>query len=134
MCNYNNRHKLCPNTVVSSTVSVVTVDAVDTLVIDVPTTSYRDGDCLRLIVAQTIPAAATVNMPVALSIGGVTDIVYPLVRCDCSPVTARAIQTRGIYCLRVETTPTGANLRVKSGLLCAPSNNLAAIPAAITAP
>lgn len=130
MCNNNNMRKLCPNTAVSSAVSVVTVDGVDTLVIDVPAASYRNGDCIKLIVAQPIPAAATVDMPVAMGIGGVTDPVYPLVRCNCSPVTARAIQTRGIYCLVVETTPDGANLRVKSGLYCAPTNNLAAIPAA----
>lgn len=126
---YNNgRSKLCDNAVVSSAVTVVTVDGVDTLVIDVPASSYRNGECIQLILAQPIPEAATVDMPVALGIGGVTDPVYPLVRCNCSPVTARAIQTRGIYCLEVETTPTGANLRVKSGLYCAPTNNLAAIP------
>lgn len=134
MCNcYNNKRKLCSNAVVSSAVTVVTVDGVPTLVIDTPAGSYRNGDCIQLIVAQAIPAAATVDMPVALGIGGVTDPVYPLVRCNCSPVTARAVETRGIYCLEVETTPTGANLRVKSGLYCAPSNNLAAIPVAAAA-
>lgn len=135
MYNYYNRRKLCANTVVSSAVSVVTVDGVDTLVIDTPAASYRNGDCIELIVAQAIPAAATVDMPVAVGIGGVTDPVYPLVRCNCSAVTARAIQTRGIYLLEVVTTPTGANLRVKSGLYCAPTNNLASIPvAAATTP
>lgn len=126
---YRNFNKLRQNTAVSDSVTVVTVDSVDTLVIDVPATSYRDGECIELIIAQAIPDAATVNMPVALGIGGVTDPVYPLVRCNCLPVTARAIQTRGVYHLTVNTTPTGATLRVMDGLFCAPGNNLSAIPA-----
>lgn len=134
MCNYyNNQRKLCANTVVSTAVSVVTVDGVPTLVIDTPAASYRNGDCIELIVAQAIPETATVDMPVALGIGGVTDPVYPLVRCNCTQVTARAIQTRGIYGLTVRTTPTGANLVVRSGLYCAPTNNLVSIPVAAAA-
>ncbi len=125
--------KLCPNTVVSSSVTVVTVDGVDTLVIDVPEAVYRNGEHLELIVAQAIPATATVYMPVALGIGGVTDPVYPLVRCDCSPVTACAIRTRGIYEVVVKTSNTGANIRVLSGLSCSPYNPLRTIPVATAA-
>lgn len=120
---------LCPNTVVSSSVSLATVGGVSTLVIDIPATVMRDRECFRLIVAQEIPEAATVSTPVALGIGGVTDPVYPLVRCGCRPVTACAIRTRGIYDVQVSTTPTGANIWVKSGLACAPVNNLRSIPA-----
>jgi hypothetical protein len=120
---------LCPNTVVSSSVSLVTVGGVSTLVIDIPATVMRDRECFRLIVAQEIPEAATVSTPVALGIGGVTDPVYPLVRCGCRPVTACAIRTRGIYDVQVSTTTTGANIWVKSGLACAPVNNLRSIPA-----
>lgn len=124
-----NVKKLCPNTVVSASVTIVAVDGVDTLVIDVPANVFRNNECFKLIVAQDIPEAATVSMPVALSIGGVTTTVYPLVRCGCRPVTACAIRTRGIYEAQVSTTPTGANIWVKSGLACAPVNNLQAIPA-----
>ena len=129
-------NKLCKNTVISSAVTLVTVDGVDTLVIDTPAATYRDGDCLTLIVAQNFPAGVPIEATVALGIGGVTDPVYPLVRCDCSPVTASAIRTRGIYKLVVNTTATGANLRVVSGLCCAPRNTVPVIPvpAATTAP
>lgn len=124
-----NVQKLCRNTEVSSSVSLVTVGTVPTLVIDIPATVLRDRECFRLFVAQEIPEAATVSTPVALGIGGVTDPVYPLVRCGCRPVTACAIRTRGIYDVQVSTTPTGANIWVKSGLACAPANNLRSIPA-----
>lgn len=128
-CNCKTK-KLCPNTVVSSSVTVVAVGGVQTLVIDTPANVYRDGECMELIVAQEIPEAATISMPVALGIGGVTDPVYPLVRCGCQPVTACAIRERGIYKLVVRTTATGANLRVMSGLACSPVNNLRTIPVA----
>ena len=127
-------NQLCKNTVISSAVTLVTVGGVDTLVIDTPAATYRDGDCLTLIVAQEIPAATTLGTPVALGIGGVTDPVYPLVRCDCSPVTACAIRTRGIYRLVVNTTATGANLRVVSGLACAPRNVVPTIPVPAATP
>lgn len=127
MCNCK---KLCRNVVVSSSVTVVAVDGVNTLVIDTPADVYRNGECIKLIVAQAIPDTATRTMPVALSIGGVTTTVYPLVRCGCQPVTACAIRTRGIYEMVVATTATGANLRVRSGLACSPTNNLQTIPVA----
>lgn len=130
MCVCNN--KLCPNTAVSSSVSVLTVGTTDTLVIDIPAAVYRNGECITLVVAQDIPDAATVNMPVALSIGGVTTTVYPLVRCGCAPVTVCGIRSRGIYKAVVKTTADGANIRVVSGLSCAPTTRLAAIPVATT--
>ena len=123
-----NVQKLCRNTVVSSSVSLVTVGTVPTLVIDIPYDVYQNEECIRLIVAQEIPDTVTINTPVALGIGGVTDPVYPLVRCGCQPVTACSIRERGIYTMGVCTTETGANLRVMSGLACSPANNLRAIP------
>lgn len=127
-------NQLCKNTVISSAVTLVTVDGVDTLVIDTPAATYRDGDCRTLFVVQEIPAATTLGTPVALGMGGVTDPVYPLVRCDCSPVTACAIRTRGIYRLVVNTTETGANIRVISGLACAPRNTVPVIPVPAATP
>ena len=128
MCNGN--CKLCDRIAISDSVNVVTVSGTDTLVIDIPANSYRNNERLCLVIAQSIPAAATINMPVALSIGGVTTTVYPLVRCNCSAVTASAVRTRTRYRLVVSTTATGAVFKALSGLQCAPDNNLAAIPAA----
>ena len=89
---------------------------------------------VTVIVAQALPTTVTLGTPVALGIGGVTDPVYPLVRCDCSPVTACAIRTRGIYRLVVNTTATGANIRVVSGLACAPRNTVPVIPVPAATP
>lgn len=126
MC--KNNCKICPNIVISTAVTVVTVDGTDTLVIDIPAGSYRDCQRICLIVAQTIPLTATIAMPVAISIGGDTTTVYPLVGCDCAQVTACAIRTRTRYPVRVSTTATGGVFKVLRGLSCAPNNALGAIP------
>jgi hypothetical protein len=124
MCN-KNCNVLCPNIAISNSVTVVD----GTLVIDIPATSYRDGEQLCLVVAQTIPAATTITAPVAISIGGDTTVLYPLVGCDCAQVTACAIRTRTRYPLRVSTNATSAVFKVLRGLSCAPSNALGSIPA-----
>lgn len=124
----NNNCQLCKNLVISNSVTIVTVDTTDTLVIDIPTGCYPDCSKCCLVVAQAIPAAATIQMPVAISIGGDTTTVYPVVKCDCTPVTACAIRTRKKYPLRVSTSATSAVFKSLGGLSCAPSNNLTAIP------
>lgn len=124
-----NNCRLCDNLVISTSVTVVTVAGTDTLVIDIPEATYNDCQRLCLIVAQSIPATATINQPVAISIGGDTTTVYPLVRCDCSQVTACAIRTRTRYPLRVATNSVGGVFRVLKGLSCSPDNSLTSIPA-----
>lgn len=118
----------CPRKVYSSSVSIVTVDTVDTLVIDVPLQSFRNCQRGCLVLTQNIPAGATISMPVAVSIGGVTTTVYPVVSCDCSQVTACALRTRRRYPFKVATTPTGAVFKILKNLSCAPNNNLLTIP------
>ena len=127
----NNKCQLCRNLVISTAVTVVTVDGTDTLVIDIPTGFYPDCRKVCLVIAQTIPTTATIAMPVAISIGGDTTIVYPIVGCDCAQVTACAIRTRKKYPLRISTTPTSAVFKSLGGLSCAPNNNLAVIPAPV---
>lgn len=129
MNNCNNNCKICKNIVISDSVSVVAVGGVNTLVINVPSQSFSDGQRVCLIVAQTIPATATINMPVAVSIGGDTTTVYPIVKCNCAQVTACAIRTRTRYPLKVSTTATSAVFKVLKCLPCAPSNTLSSIPA-----
>ncbi len=123
-CN-RNCNKLCPNIVISDSVTIVD----GTVVIDVPATSYRDGEKVCLVVAQAIPDTATITAPVAISIGGDTATLYPLVGCDCAQITACAIRTRTRYPLRVNTTATSAVFKVLRGLSCAPDNALTSIPA-----
>ena len=123
-----NNCRLCDRLVISTAVTVVTVEGTDTLVIDIPAETYRDCQRLCLVIAQAIPTTATIAMPVAISIGGDTTTVYPLVRCDCAQVTACAIRTRTRYPLRVSTNSVGGVFKVLKGLSCSPDTSLATIP------
>ena len=129
----NTKCQLCRNLVISTAVTVVTIEGTDTLVIDVPAGFYADNGKVCLVVAQTIPTTATITMPVAISIGGDTTTVYPIVNCDCTQVTSCAIRTRTKYALRVNTTATSAVFKSLNKLNCYPADTLAAIPAATPA-
>ena len=130
-CN-RNCNRLCPNLIISTSVAVVTVNGVDTLLINIPAGTYRNGCKYCIVVAQAIPATATINMPVAISIGGVTTTVYPLTNACCAQVTACAIRTRTRYPVCVSTSATGGTFKVLSGLYCAPNNALASLPVTTT--
>lgn len=125
--------KLCDNLIISTAVTVVTVDGTDTLVIDLPARAYNDGCKYCIVIAQTIPTTATIAMPVAFSIGGDTAVVYPLVRCNCVQVTACQIRTRTRYSTIVETTATSGVFKSLGGLSCCPTNNLESLPVPATA-
>lgn len=127
-----NYYRLCNNLVISDSVTVVTVDGTDTLVVDVPATTFADGCRYEIVVAQTIPETATINMPVAISIGGDTTTVYPLVRCDCVQITACAIRTRTKYPVLVATNAIGGVFKVLRRLPCYPNNRLATLPVPAT--
>lgn len=127
-----NCYRLCNNLVISDSVTVVTVDGTDTLVIDVPATTFTDGCRYEIVVAQTIPETATINMPVAISIGGDTTTVYPLVRCDCAQITACAIRTRTKYPVLVATNAIGGVFKVLRRLPCYPDNRLRTLPVPAT--
>lgn len=120
--------KLCDNLIISTAVTVVTVDGVDTLVIDLPARTYNDGCKYCIVIAQTIPTTATIAQPVAFSIGGDTTTVYPFVRCDCSQVTACAIRTRTRYSTIVSTSATSGVFKSLGGLCPCPTNNLESLP------
>jgi hypothetical protein len=124
--------RLCRNIVISTAVTVVTVDGTDTLVIDIPAGFYPDCRRVCLVVAQTIPTTATIAMPVAISIGGDTTTVYPIVNCDCSQVTACAIRTRTKYGLCISTSATSAVFKSLKPLTCYPIETLAVIPTPTT--
>ena len=129
----NNKCQICRNLVISTAVTVITVDGTDTLVIDIPAGFYPDCRRVCLVVAQTIPTTATITMPVAISIGGDTTTVYPIVGCDCAQITACAIRTRTKYALKISTTATSAVFRSLTKLSCYPEDTLAVIPAPTTA-
>jgi hypothetical protein len=124
--------RVCRNLVFSTAVTLVTIDGADTLVIDIPSGFYPNCRRVCLVVTQTIPATTPITAPVAISIGGDTTTVYPIVNCDCTPVTACAIQTRTKYGLCINTTPTSAVFKSLRKLNCYPANNLAVIPVPTT--
>ena len=130
MC-YNSCNE-CPRKVFSDSVTIVTVDGVATLVVDVPTQSFSNCQKGCLVIVQNIPAAATINMPVAISIGGVTTTVYPVVNCNGVQVTVPMLRTRTRYPFKVALNATSGVFRIQKNLSCAPTNVLAAIPAPTT--
>lgn len=132
-CN-NNCNKLCPNLIISTGVSVVTVAGVDTLVIDIPAGTYGNHCKYCLVVSQSIPTTATVSMPVAISIGGDVTTVYPLV-CSktCLQAVACQVSTRTKYCTIVQTNTTSGVFRVLSGLRAYCPEVLTSLPVETTA-
>lgn len=133
MSNCKNICKLCPRLIISQSVSVITVDGTDTLVIDLPQRAYNNGCKYCIIIAQSIPTTATIQMPVAFSIGGVTTTVYPFVQCECQQITACGVRTRTKYSTCVSTTATGGVFRLLGRVCCYPSNDLLSLPVATAA-
>jgi hypothetical protein len=113
--------RLCERLVVSQSVTVSGTN----LVINIPAGCYADNGKYCIIVAQSIPAAATINMPVVITIGTGT-VLYPLMSCDCTQATACQIGSRTRYATRVETTSTGGVFRLL-GKTCCVNRNLRSI-------
>jgi hypothetical protein len=114
--------RLCKRLIISD---AVTFDGTS-LVINIPAGSYSDGCKYCIVVAQTIPATATINAPVVVTIGDGT-VQYPVTRCDCSPATACNIHTRTRYSFRVETSATSGVFRMLCHSCNGCDNNLASI-------
>lgn len=127
MCNQT--CKICDKLIISDSVSVVTIDGTDTLVIDLPAGNYINCAKYCVVVAQTIPATVTVNTPVAFSIGGVTTTVYPFINCNCTQVTASGVRTRTKYPVTVLTNATSGVFRSTRGIPCYPVDVLPSLPA-----
>lgn len=132
MC-YNSCNE-CPRKVFSDNVTIVTVDGVDTLVVDVPAQSFNNCQRGCLVIVQNIPAASTINMPVAISIGGVTTTVYPVVSCSGVQVTVPMLRTRRRYPFKVATNATSGVFKILKNLSCAPNTALTSIPVTADAP
>lgn len=96
------------------------------LTVTLPAGSYADGVCYCVVIAQSIPTAATVDAPVMLLIGEGTE-QYPLKTCGGRPVTAARFHARTKYPVRVETTPTSAVFRLRGRISACGNNNLPAV-------
>ena len=130
MNNCNNKcNRLCSKFVPSVSITVVSIDGTDTLVIDIPTGTYTNGCQYCIFTLQTIPAEATVNMPVTISIGGDVSTVYPLVSCKtCIQATASQVRTRTRYCTIVQTNTVSGVFKAFSGLSVYYPDVLASLP------
>ena len=117
-----NTCQLCERLVISDSVTFTTPN----LIIDIPAGSYTNGEKYCIVVAQSIPAAATITAPVFVTIGGGTEL-YPLTNSCCAQLTACAIRTRTKYSTRVVTTATGGSFKLLGKACCAPNNSLVAI-------
>ena len=132
---YSQCNKLCPNFIVSTSLTVVTVNGTDTLLINIPDGCYVDGKSYCIIIAQNRPSTATVDMPVAISIGGNTTTVYPLV-CNRTCLQANACQISGHSRIKVivQTNITSGVFRACSGLGSCCAENLRSLPVTTTTP
>lgn len=113
---------LCDKIRISTAVNVVGGN----VVINLPAGSYNNGEKYCVIIAQNIPATATIGANVLFSIGGGL-VQYPLVNRCCRPVTACGIRTRTRYSVVVETTQTSAVFKMLGNPCCAPNNNLTSV-------
>lgn len=120
MCKTNCR--LCDRLIISQAVTF----AAGTLTINLPAGSYANGEKYCIVIAQTIPAAATITAPVVITIGDGT-VEYPLVDRCCAQVTACALRTRTRYATCVATDATGGTFKLLGKAGCAPNYALAAI-------
>lgn len=112
---------LCDRLVISQ---AVTFDGTS-LVVNLPAGCYCDGAKYCIVVAQSIPAATTINAPVVITIGDGTQ-QYPLYRANCAQASACSIRSNARYQVCVETTPTSGTFRLL-GRTCCCTNNLRCI-------
>ena len=126
MCNQNCR--LCDKLIISTDVSIVTIDGADALVINLPTGVYFNREKYCIVIAQAIPDSATINLPVVFSIGGDTTTVYPFMNCNCIQVTASGVRSRTKYPVIVCTNTTSGVFRAINNVRCYPIDNLSSLP------
>jgi len=93
-----NYKTLCPRLIISDS---VTFDGTS-LVVNIPQRAYENNEKYCIIVAQSIPTTTTIGAPVVITIGE-EETQYPLLKNNCTPVTACAINTRTRYSVIVHT-------------------------------
>lgn len=114
--------KLCDNLIISQSVTFTGGN----VVINLPAGSYRDGCKYCIVIAQAIPATATINAPVVVTIGTGTQ-QYSLTNRCCAQVTACGIRTRTRYSTVVSTSATGGTFLLLGNTCPCPTNNLRSI-------
>lgn len=105
--------RLCKRLIISQAVNF---DGTN-VIIDIPEGTYNNNEKYCIIVAQNIPATATISSPVVISIGGGTT-TYPLVNCDCTNVTACSINRRTRYSVCVHTDIASGVFKLMGKIPC----------------
>ena len=114
--------RLCPRLAISESVEFTGGN----LVVTLPANTYRDGEKVCIVIAQTIPEETTITAPVVIQIGDGA-VQYPMTQKNCAQVTACGVRTRTRYATRVVTSATGAVFRMLGNAACAPNYNLQSI-------
>ena len=114
--------RLCNHLAISTAVAFTDGN----LVVTLPADSFRNGEKVCIVIAQTIPADTTITAPVVIQIGDGTE-QYPLTTRCCAQVSACGIRTRTRYATRVVTSATGATFRMLGNPSCSPNYNLQSI-------
>lgn len=114
--------RLCDHLVISTAVAFTDGN----LVVTLPQDSFRNGEKVCIVIAQSIPAETTIVAPVMIQIGTCTEM-YPLTTRCCAQVTACGVRTRTKYATRVATSATGGTFRMLGNPACSPDNRLESI-------
>lgn len=115
--------RLCDRLIISNS---VVFNSADQLEVNIPAGAYANDEKYCIVIAQTIPDTTTINAPVIISIGEGTQ-PYPLVACDCRPITAQSLRNRTKYSTKVVTTATGGSFKLLGNICNMPNDNLRAI-------
>lgn len=115
--------RLCDRLILSNS---VVFNSLGNLEINIPAGAYNNGEKYCIVIAQTIPDATTINAPVIISIGEGT-VAYPLIDCDCRPLTAQSLRNRTKYSTRVVTNTTGGSFKLLGRICNEPNNDLRSI-------
>ena len=127
--NCKNICSLCNNLIFSTAINFdPTTNSLD---ITIPNNGYRNCQKVCIVVAQTIPAATTINALVNIVVNGTR---FPLQRWDCTQAVATEIRTRTKYSTRVVTnTVSGAFRLLGRTYACCPES-LQTLPIPTTTP
>lgn len=122
--------KLCNKLIISDAVTYTA--ATNSLTIDIPAGTYYRGKKYCLVVAQAIPDTTIITALVYISIGGDTTTLYPLVRYNCTQVTACSMRTRTKYSTVVVTDSATGSFKLLGDVPCSPNSALASLPVTAT--
>lgn len=119
-----NTCKLCDKLILSTAVNYEA--STNSLLIQIPAGSYRDGCKYCIVVAQAIPLTVPIGALVYITIG-TGAVRYPVVKRNCAQLTACGLRTRHKYSTCVDTNTRSAVFRLMGNTCGEPCNNLESV-------